>query len=218
MQPLTAKPESLTQLVYDSIRDAIVNSELAPDDRVTEAGLARQLEVSKTPVREALLKLQLIGLIETDGQRGGRIATPSKASIQAGYEVREALEVQATRIVAVRREPSSVAALWDISGRCLSKAENADIRGFRALDREFHFSIADATRNPYLDRSIRDAFDLTWALRRRDVPAADHSLACARQHIDIVRSIDRRDVNGAETAMREHIEMVREMVLEAFRS
>jgi DNA-binding GntR family transcriptional regulator len=57
LKPLAAKPESLTQIVFDTIRDAIVSKLLSPGHRVSEVGLARQLQVSKTPVREALLRL-----------------------------------------------------------------------------------------------------------------------------------------------------------------
>src|ERR1043166_7375335 len=71
LAPLTEKPESLTQLVYQALRDAIISKRLPPGERVSEASLARQLRVSKTPVREALLRLHAIGLVEADGGRGG---------------------------------------------------------------------------------------------------------------------------------------------------
>ncbi|HEY1347140.1 MAG TPA: GntR family transcriptional regulator, partial [Streptosporangiaceae bacterium] len=76
LAPLTDKPESLTQIVYQTLRDAIISKRLLPGERVSEASLARQLRVSKTPVREALLRLQAIGLVEADGARGGRIVRP----------------------------------------------------------------------------------------------------------------------------------------------
>jgi DNA-binding GntR family transcriptional regulator len=76
LAPLTEKPESLTQLVYQALRDAIISKRLPPGERVSEASLARQLRVSKTPVREALLRLHAIGLVEADGGRGGAHCPP----------------------------------------------------------------------------------------------------------------------------------------------
>src|ERR1700716_2927871 len=97
---LHTRPESLSEVVYETIRDAIVNRTIPPGVRVTEAGLAKQLNVSKTPVREALLRLREIGLIEPSGVRGGRIILPSPTSIRQAYEVRLALETFAAEAAA----------------------------------------------------------------------------------------------------------------------
>lgn len=67
---LPHKPESLADVVYETIREAIINRVIPPGSRLTEAALADQLNVSKTPVREALLKLRQIGLVEPSGRRG----------------------------------------------------------------------------------------------------------------------------------------------------
>ena len=106
LAPLTEKPESLTQLVYQALRDAIISKRLPPGERVSEASLARQLRVSKTPVREALLRLHAIGLVEADGGRGGRIVRPSAELIRHTYEVRGALESLAARLAAERATPA----------------------------------------------------------------------------------------------------------------
>ena len=75
---LPTRPESLSDVVYETIRDAIVHRTIPPGARVTETGLAKQLDVSKTPVREALLKLREIGLIEPHGACGGRGVAPGQ--------------------------------------------------------------------------------------------------------------------------------------------
>src|SRR5262245_11921143 len=102
LKPIATRPALLAEMVQDAIRDAIVTRRLSPGERITEAALAKQLGVSKTPVREALLKLEYIGLIEPDGARGGRIITPSPESIRSAYEVRMGLETQAVRFLAGR--------------------------------------------------------------------------------------------------------------------
>ena len=114
LAPLTEKPESLTQLVYQALRDAIISKRLPPGERVSEASLARQLRVSKTPVREALLRLHAIGLVEADGGRGGRIVRPSAELIQHTYEVRGALESLAARLAVERATPAQRSQLLEL--------------------------------------------------------------------------------------------------------
>ncbi|MCU1412410.1 MAG: hypothetical protein JWR04_3117 [Rhodoglobus sp.] len=215
LKPIASRPASLTEMVQDAIRDAIVSRRLSPGDRITEAALAKQLEVSKTPVREALLKLEYIGLIESDGGRGGRIITPSLESIRAAYQVRIGLETQGARILAEsdgRRTGDARAH----AEACLRAAEVDDRSGFREYDRKFHMSLAEATGNPLLERLIHDAFDLTWTLRDREVPVTDDSLNCAHQHIDVMVAIEASQPDQADNAMRRHIENVQDLVLTTF--
>lgn len=216
LKPIASRPASVTEMVQDAIREAIITRSLQPGDRITEASLARQLEVSKTPVREALLKLEYIGLIESDGGRGGRIIRPSLGSIRSAYEVRMGLETQAARLLAERGEAELVAVSRESARLCLEAAEHDDRTAFRDHDRQFHLSLAAATGNPLLERLIHDAFDLTWTLRDREVPIMDDSLLCAQQHIRAMDAIEAGTADEAETQMREHIQTVLDLVIKEF--
>jgi DNA-binding GntR family transcriptional regulator len=210
---LEHKPESLTDVVYEKIRDAIINRVIPPGSRVTEAALAEQLNVSKTPVREALLKLRQIGLIEPTGRRGGRVTLPSRSSIQHAYEARQALESFAAEIVAERGTDADVTLIGEAARRCLAAAEAGDLQGFRRWDLAFHEKISEATGNPRLHELVNDSFALVMALRRRDVPQAEGSVACARAHVRIAKAIARRDADAARRAMRDHVQQVEGYVL-----
>lgn len=216
LEPIRIRPESLSEIVYEAIREGIVSRRLAPGDQIAETSLAQQLNVSKTPVREALLQLEHIGLIEPDGRRGMRVVTPSRTGIRCAYEVRAGLEAQAARLVAERGQASAVQLIQDVAEECLAAAEVGDRDGFRRGDRRFHLANANATSNGALARFIQDAFDLTWTLRRRDVPGADDSLECARQHLRVVQAVRAHDADLADVAMREHVFRVQQIVLAAF--
>lgn len=207
------KPESLTDVVYETIREAIINRVIAPGSRLTEAALADQLNVSKTPVREALLKLRQIGLVEPIGRRGGRVTLPSRSSIQHAYETRRGLESFAAEIVAERGSAAEIKVIGDAASRCLAAAEAGDFTGFRRWDMVFHEKIGEATGNPRLCELLNDSFVLVMALRRRDVPRAEGSVACARAHLQIAKAIARRDPPAAGKAMREHVTQVEGYVL-----
>jgi DNA-binding GntR family transcriptional regulator len=205
---LEYRPESLTDVVYETIRDAIINKAIAPGSRLTEAALAAQLNVSKTPVREALLKLRQIGLVEPSGRRGGRVTLPSRGLIQHAYEARRALESSAAEIVAERGSEADIRQIAEAAQRCLAAAEAGDPVGFRRWDLTFHEKIGEATGNPRLCELVADSFALVMALRRRDVPQAGDSVDCAQAHMRIVDAIARRDPDAARHAMRDHIRQV----------
>lgn len=211
-QPLEA-PERLADMVYETIRQSIMDKTLAPGARLTESGLAEQLGVSKTPVREALLRLRRIGVIEPDGARGGRVISPSRSAIREAYEVREALEVFAVRSVADRVSRSDLDRICDTAARSLEHAERGDQAGFREWDFAFHRAIAEAAANPRLTEMIEDIFTLIGTLRQRDFPDSQWSVDCARGHVRMADAISRRDLEEAEAAAREHIRRVERYVL-----
>jgi DNA-binding GntR family transcriptional regulator len=211
-QPLEA-PERLADMVYETIRQSIMDKTLAPGARVTESGIAQQLGVSKTPVREALLRLRRIGVIEPEGARGARVVRPSMAAIREAYEIREALEVFAVRSVAARVSGADLEQIRDTAARSLERAEHGDQAGFREWDFAFHRVIADAAANPRLKEQIEDVFTLIGTLRQRDFPDSRWSVDCARGHVRIAEAIARRDIEGAEAAARDHIRQVEGYVL-----
>jgi DNA-binding GntR family transcriptional regulator len=211
-RPIEA-PERLADAVYDAIRQSIADKTLAPGARVTESGIAQQLGVSKTPVREALLRLRRIGVIEPDGVRGGRVVRPSRSAIREAYEVREALEVFVVRSVTERVSGGDLERICEAAARSLACAEEGDQAGFREWDFVFHRTIAEAAANPRLKELIEDVFTLIGTLRQRDFPDDRWPVDCARGHVRIADAIARRDVAEAEAAAREHIRQVEAYVL-----
>jgi DNA-binding GntR family transcriptional regulator len=211
-QPLEA-PERLADVVYETVRQSIMDKTLPPGTRVTESGIATQLGVSKTPVREALLRLRRIGVIEPDGVRGGHVVRPSRSAIREAYEVREALEVFAVRVVAERVSGTDLERICDAANRSVQCAERGDQAGFRKWDFAFHRAIAEAAANPRLTELIEDVFTLIGTLRQRDFPDSRWSVDCAHAHARIADAITRRDTAAAEAAAREHIRQVERYVL-----
>lgn len=210
---LRARPESLSDVVYETIRDAIINRAIPPGARVTETGLASQLNVSKTPVREALLKLREIGLIEPHGARGGRVVLPSPIAIRNAYEARLALETFAAQTAARRAGAADKDRIEAIARTCLEHAEAGDLDGFKAYDAEFHEAIVLSTGNPRLVSIVADTVALVTALRRRDVPRAQISVECARAHVGIAAAISAGDDDKASAKMAEHLRHVEACVL-----
>lgn len=207
---------SLTEQVYDAIRDAIVSKALPPGIRLSEAALAEKFGVSKTPVREALLRLGAVGLVENEASVT-RVVTPSRDRIRHAYEVRGGHEFTAARLAATRAGRREVAALQRLAEQSVVSAEAGDAPGFREFDARFHRGVASAASNPLLTQLVENSFSLTWALRSRDVPVTGDSIDCARQHVSIAGAIREHEAQRASIEMLAHIEKVMHMVLDALK-
>ena len=210
---LGVRPDSLTDAVYEAIRRGIIDKRLPPGAPVTEAALAAQLGVSKTPVREALLRLKDAGVIEPNGRRGGRVVQRSEAAIRRAYEVREALESYAAGRAAERADAATVEHLRELAERSCEHAHGNDVPAFVEVDGSFHEAIGAAADNPLLARMLDDALTLAMTLRRRDRPRSTASIDCADAHVRIAAAIGRGDAAGAEREMRDHIAFVAALVL-----
>ena len=213
---LTAlRASNLVDLVFDEVRAAILDKSLAPGLRVTEAGLAKHLNVSKTPVREALLRLRQIGLIEDDGRRGGRVIAPSRVAIEQAFEIREALEAFTARAAAERATDTECRSIAEAAKESLRGAEAGDRGAFSRWDSVFHARVAATASNQRLTRLLDDAGALIATLRTRDLPQTRASIECAKGHILVAAAIEEGDGAGAADAMRAHLRQVKDYVLEA---
>jgi DNA-binding GntR family transcriptional regulator len=216
LEAIDLRRNSLTEQVYDAIRDAIVSKALPPGIRLSEAALAEKFGVSKTPVREALLRLGAVGLVESEGS-ATKVVTPSRDRIRHAYEVRGGHEFTAARLAAARAGRREVAALQRVAEQSVVSAEAGDATGFRGYDARFHRGVAQAASNPLLTQLVENSFSLTWALRSRDVPVTGDSIDCARQHVSIAGAIREHEAQRASMEMLAHIDKVMHMVLNALK-
>jgi len=216
LEAIDLRRHSLTEQVYDAIRDAIVSKALPPGIRLSEAALAEKFGVSKTPVREALLRLGAVGLVESEAN-ATRVVTPSRDRIRHAYEVRGGHEFTAARLAAARAGRRQVAELQRVAAESVMSAEAGDALGFRESDARFHRGVARAASNPLLTQLVENSFSLTWALRRRDVPVTGDSIDCAHQHVSIAGAIREHEAERASIEMLAHIDKVMNMVLDALK-
>lgn len=203
------QPQSVSEQVYAMIRDAIVAKTLAPGSTVTEAQLAARLGVSKTPVREAFIRLREVGLLEAQQPRGIRVTAIDKESIDTAWETREILESATTGLAAKRASKSQTETIMKTAKKSLDAALNQDREGFRQADRELHSLIWKAANNTDLLRITENAYTLASALREMRERSAGFSELCARQHVKIASEIMERNAPAASQSMIDHIRSVR---------
>jgi DNA-binding GntR family transcriptional regulator len=204
----TAAPRgSLVERAYAAIRRRILDNVYPPGMQALEQTLASELGISRTPVREALIRLQQEGLVEVIPRHGMRVLPVSPADMKDIYEMLTALEAMAAELV-VRRQPSDeelrplVEATRDM-GKAL-KAEDLD--AWARADERFHRHLIDLTGNRLLIEAVQNCWDRAHrarmvTLRMRPKPA--HS---TQEHMEVVDMIRKGDARGAFEAHRRHRE------------
>jgi DNA-binding GntR family transcriptional regulator len=176
-----------------------------------ESTIAKQFSVSKTPVREAFLKLAQIGLIEQDG-RESRVVSASKKAIEDSFRVRIALEEEAMRSLG-NLSGVEIDSLLDLS-RLSDEAHLQEDSISRYHDaRVFHVNLAQLTGNSFLYTAVANFYDLTWILRHRDSYHSEQSVGNAVQHKQIASSLAAGDVEKARVLMVDHLNEVLQSAL-----
>jgi DNA-binding GntR family transcriptional regulator len=180
---------SLADLAYERLTEALLSGELSPGDRLVQDALAVRLGISRTPLREALQRMEREGTIRAAAGRGYVVPELTRADIGHLYEVREAVEGQAARLVAARAA-SSVddieAALHRLSAAAGPNGRDA----FRA-NRLAHRAVVEQTGNPFL----LELFDDLWGRSVTLQAWGDYYASVDAAHIDLVT--DHADVLAA---------------------
>ncbi len=189
---------TLAEQVYDRLSEAILAGELAPGAKISEPALARQYGVSRGPLREALHRLQERKLITRSANHGARIVKPSPEALAELFVVREALEGMAARLAATNATADEIARL-----RALVDQNAID-------DQDFHFTIAQCSRNPMLIGLLcGELYSLLRLYRGLPLGVRPRSQRAQIEHERIVSAIEDRDADLAEMQMRRHIASAR---------
>ncbi|MEO8082154.1 MAG: GntR family transcriptional regulator [Caldimonas sp.] len=211
------RPKSLTGLAEERIRELIVSGNFALGEQLSEASLAAQLGISKTPVREALLRLRGEGLIDIQPQRGTFVFTLTETQVDEVCRFRELLEVAALAMGMQASLASLVEALDGNVARMSAAHEARDWRALPLLDQEFHEIIVDHCGNPYLQRAYELVGTKIRALRSRLPAQNDRVDHCQENHAVIAGLVRTGDVAGAQQALALHVRDTRDSYLEASR-
>jgi DNA-binding GntR family transcriptional regulator len=198
-------PAQLERRVYERLRDDIVSGLLRPGDQLVEARLASELGVSKTPVREALIRLQRDGLVSIEPYRGARVLEPSADDIREILELRELLECHIAAELARTRPPDALATLEAtvaLGRKALAAGEDTAVA--EALT-AFSDVFADAAGNSRLAEVLRGLRSVMLLIGSASMHAEGRNRRSLDEHARILRAIRRGDADAAEAATRRHL-------------
>lgn len=200
-----ARPATVGNKVFESVRQAIIQLHLRPGDTLSEAEMARQLGVSRQPVREAFIKLAEVGLVEIRPQRGTSVVMISRREVENARFIREAIEVAVVRKAATDAKTSQYDGLDALIER--QRAANAadDHAEFLRLDESFHQAIALAADCEKAWRLLENLKAQMDRVRYLSLSDATPIKTLIEQHAAIVHGIRHGDADAAEAAMRRHL-------------
>lgn len=199
------RPKLLTEMVLARIRQSIVDGQLALGSQVSEAQLAQQMGVSKTPVREALARLSRDGLVAIHPQRGTFVFSMAPKEVEEICRFREFIEVAALELAMSRDRQALVNALQVAVQRMAEAHRARDWRSMPKLDQAFHQSIVDHCGNGYFQQAYRGIGSKISALRARLPEENERVSRCQDNHAAIVALVRDATVAKARAALAVHI-------------
>jgi DNA-binding GntR family transcriptional regulator len=217
LKPIAADTElSLAEAVYETLLEAIVSGRLRSEVTLSEVALAKQLEVSRTPVHDALRQLAKDGLVEQETGRRARVAHFSRDDIYEIFEIRKYLEGPAAELAAARMDARQFAPLRTAANELQASHGQPDwILQWAQLDETFHSTIAASSGNRRLAQDIGRYHLLHRGFNKMSTDVESLRTALA-EHVEILNSLEQHDGAAAREAMIKHITHWQEYFIQHF--
>lgn len=198
---------SRSELVYQKLRDAIASGKLAPGQRVMEVEVAEWLAVSRTPVREALRRLEGDGMLHVEPRTGLIVSSITREAMLELYVMREVLESTAARLCAEHASELELMALEELTKR--EERSQGDLQALVRVNRLFHDTIHRAAHNRYLEKSLTAVNDSMCLLGKSQMLIPARAKEAKAEHAEIFDAIRKRDADAAERIARKHVQSAR---------
>ena len=208
----------LRDVVFNTLRQAILRGELKPGERLMEIQLANKLGVSRTPVREAIRKLELEGLVLMIPRKGAEVADISEKSLKDVLEVREALEELAARLACDKITKEGINRLKEAAQDFRSALKSNDITQMAEADVRFHDVICNATENQKLVQLLNNLREQMYRYRVECIKRKEAHPRLMAEHAEIIRRIEEHEKEKAAEIVSRHIDNQAEVVTDVIRT
>lgn len=197
---------TLSDIVYNWIRDAILNSEFKPGERLSQEMITGRLQVSRTPVRDAFKRLQTEGLLEIRPNSGAIVTRLSAEKLAEIYELRTLLEGPAARYACQNITDQGICHLAEINRQMILHREdpNEFIKGNRA----FHTALYGYSQRDYLVNYIFQLWDLIEPYRIMYISKKGKAEGSIQEHLEVISALERRDEAETERVIVDHLKRV----------
>lgn len=202
LHPIRPSP-SLAEEAADVIRSEILSGGLGQGERLIEARIAEQLDVSRGPVREAFKLLRAEGLLQEERHRGTFVVSLRTSDVREIYGLRAAIEGRAAKLMASAQDESSLRRLRELYDEMERAAEQGDVAGVYARDLDFHEGLCRLSGNGRLHEVFVRYVPMLRALLRVDERVSQSPMAIAREHRPLLEAIATGNVPHA-VALAEH--------------
>ena len=196
----------LRDVVFNTLREAILKGELKPGERLMEMHLANKLGVSRTPIREAIRMLEQEGLAVTIPRKGAQVAKMTEKDLQDVMEVRDALDELAVACACERKNEEQFVRLKSAMGVFEAATKTDDVRAIVEADEAFHNVIYEMAGNPKLETIINNSREQMYRYRYEYVKDRSIYEQLIAEHKAIIEGFERQDVAFVKEIMHTHLE------------
>ena len=207
----------LRDVVFNTLRQAILRGELKPGERLMEIQLANKLGVSRTPIREAIRKLELEGLVLMIPRRGAEVAEITEKSLRDVLEVRGALEELAVKLACQKITDEQIAELRAAEKEFEQALNSGDVTVYAEADVKFHDVIYHATDNQRLIQLLFNLREQMYRYRVEYLKREEAHGTLLVEHKKIIETIANRDMDAAVDAVCQHIDNQVSAVIDTIR-
>lgn len=211
------QPLQLPKLAYEALRDSILSGHLAPGHIVNEMALAKELGISRTPVREALLELSCEGLVEILPRKGIRIKYFTERDVHEVCEIRELIELAVVNGLARKGTGRSPKRLESALEQQREALKNGDMMEFLEADRRFHLSLGGLTDNRRLRKILENLGDLIHVMGKEGLTRQGRVAEVLEEHQNVVDCLKQGKIREATEAMRLHLQKSRNAILQGLK-
>jgi DNA-binding GntR family transcriptional regulator len=207
--------------VYDEVRRDILGLVMKPGTLLDETELAERFKLSRSPVREALIRLSAEGLVQTLRNRSSIVAPFDIVAVPCYLDAVELLYRLTTRLAAINRKPAQLKDIQAVHREHLAAVKRRDLASMISLNRDFHLAIAEASGNSYYigwTRQVLDQGQRILGLYLHDAGQFEDSLNThwGNRHLAIVKAIEAQDADAAEEAARRDAEVIASQMRDRF--
>lgn len=208
----------LRDVVFNTLRQAILRGELKPGERLMEIQLANKLGVSRTPIREAIRKLELEGLVLMIPRKGAEVAEITEKSLRDVLEVRRALEELAVELVCEKITDEQIQDLKDAAEDFKASLKERDITRIAEADVKFHDVIYIATDNQKLIQLLNNLREQMYRYRVEYLKRSDFHQQLIDEHEEIIETIESGQKDRAVQVVCQHVDNQVEAVMDTIRT
>lgn len=208
----------LRDVVFNTLRQAILRGELKPGERLMEIQLANKLGVSRTPIREAIRKLELEGLVLMIPRKGAEVADITEKSLKDVLEVRRALEELSVKLTCDRITKEEIKELEQAAENFRKTMKSKDITEIAEADVRFHDVIYTATKNQKLIQLLNNLHEQMYRYRIEYLKDEEVYPKLLKEHKEIIERINRGEKEEAARIVCEHIDDQVNAVMDVIRT
>ena len=208
---------SLGNKIFNVLRDKILNEEYVQGQKLNEVALSKELNISRTPIREALKQLELEGLVLMIPRKGARVAAISEKSLKDVLEVRRALEELSVTLACKRIKPSMIKKLRELNEEFHEACRGTDVVKIAQIDESFHQCIYEASENKRLLQLLNQLQNQMYRYRVEYIKNTERRKMLHDEHETLIQRIEEGNVEVAVNCIRQHIIYQEDYVLEVIK-